>query len=103
MLQEYWKNVDHDDRCNKSSHTNYHFLDMSEKEERLHKLQTKTKVCQQRVKYLRERVNSLIQQKGLHGDLVEIMLESYPPDYFPHIFWEQQHCTAKLHNLKSMK
>lgn len=115
MLHRHWKDVETDDKCNPSSRTNYRYLNTPEKEERLHRLQAKTKVCQQRISYLRERVNSLIQERGiqvdegLQGDLVAIMddnaniVESHPPDSFLHIFWEQQHRAAKLHNSKSMK
>ena len=97
---------DHD-KTNPSSHTNYRFLDPSEKDECLHRFHTKAKL---QISRLKERVCIAIEQRGiqvhddLQSDLIAIMednnsnvINTYPPGSFRHIFWEQQHQASKLH------
>ena len=90
------------DKGHPSSHTSYRFLNTPEKIERLQRLYQQTKVQHQQVDRLRARLELVIEEQGveveseLHDDLVDIMAENtpmvmatYPPDSFAHIFWEQ--------------
>ena len=75
------------------------------------------KVCQQRVKRLRERLDRAIEERGvevdadLHDDLIKTMNEEntldlvnqYDPDSFQRIFWEQQQQAMKKKDSRSMR
>lgn len=79
-------------------------------------LRQKMNVSQKRVKRMKEKMERLIEKRGivvdsdLHNDLALTMEEStakigseHPPGSFPHIFWEQQYKAMKLTNARSMK
>lgn len=98
------------------SHTNLRYLNTPKRKERFSRLRVRSKVCQQQVKRLTEKIEKLIEEKGmvvsdeLNEDLVVTMDESapeiikqYPPGSFRRIFWEQQQRAASLKNSKSMK
>lgn len=104
------------ERTTADSHTNYRFLRTPEKDERMHQLHRKAKICQQRVNRLKVRLEAAVEQRGIlvdsafHHDLSSTMEENeaiisakYPPGSFPKIFWEQQHRASKLKDSRSMK
>lgn len=105
-----------DDSCQAESHTNLRFLSTPQRKVRFGRMRVRTKVCQQQSKRLRERLESVIGERGvqvteeLHEDLVTTMenstpgiVEQYPPDSFRRIFWEQQQCALSLKDARSMR
>lgn len=104
------------ERTDTASHTNYRFLSTPEKAERLHQLQRKTKVCKQKIQRMEVRLEKALERRGIqvdsafHDDLCSTMeeknvyvLDKYPPNSFPRIFWEQQHRASQLKDSRSMK
>ena len=81
------------------SHTNLCFLNYPQRKERFIRLHTKDKVCHQRLSRLREKIERMLQERGvqvtaeLHEDLVATMHDhmselkkKYPPGSFGRIF-----------------
>ena len=115
MLHRHLKSSE-TDSSHPESHTNYRFLGTPEKHERLQRLRQKARVLELHCKRTKERLERAIEERGtqvdadLHGDLSNIMIENsptvtetYPPDSFAHIFWEQQHKASLMKDSRSMK
>lgn len=98
------------------SHTNYRYFNTPEKKLKFQQLRSKTRVCVQREKRLRERLEKAVEERGvqvsddLHDDLSTTMEESataireqYSPESFQRIFWEQQYRAMQLKDSRSMR
>ena len=99
------------------SHANFRYLNTPQRKKRIERLHVCAKVCQQRVKRLRERLDRAIEERGvevdadLHDDLIKTMNEEntldlvnqYDPDSFQRIFWEQQQQAMKKKDSRSMR
>lgn len=99
-----------------SSHTNYRYFNTPEKVNRLEKLHKHARTSQQRIKRLKKKIASIVEDKGvevdkeIHEDLSSIMkenspkvTEAYPADSFARIFWEQQLKASAVKDARSMK
>lgn len=91
------------DASNPSSHTNLRYLTAPQMVERIQKLHKCARLNQQKAERLKKRIESLVDVNGvvlddvMHQDLTEVAKEStphieetYPPDSFARLFWEQQ-------------
>ena len=105
-----------ENRTNPDSHTNIRYLRTPEKRERLKRSRRETKICQQQIKFLEQKLEQEIEQHGvkvdpdLHEDLVATMseqqfnvFEQYPPGSFLRLFWEQQYSASQLKSSCGMK
>lgn len=105
-----------DERTHPSSHTNYSYLSTPEKDERLHRLHTQSKVAKLRITRLEKRIADFTDEDGEHlddelhddmnrmiADATEQVHHSYEPHTFQHLFWEQQRKAGSLKDSRSMK
>ena len=105
-----------DDDIQPKSNTNIRYMNTPQRKEKFSHLRVRNKVCQQQIKRLKEKVERLVEEKGvlvsteLNEDLVTTMedstqeiMDKYPPGSFRRIFWEQQQRATSLKNSRSMK
>ena len=105
-----------DDRTSPTSHTTYLCLTSKEKSERLHRLHSDKRACQQQVRRLQEAIDESILidgvtvDKELNGDLLQLMKNCTENVYsspkegtFERLFWDQQQKANSLENSKSMR
>ena len=98
------------------SHTNLRFLNTPQRKERFSRLKLKSKLCQQQLRRLEEKIERLVEARGievsedLHSDLAAMVEENSsevevmnPPNSFKRIFWQQQQRAASLKDSRSMK
>ena len=103
-------------RCDPHSHTNYRHLSTPEKIIRMKRLHTNSRVSQQRIKRLTEKLamrtelNGVIVDSDFQSDLslitkdaTAVVMEKHPPGSFERIFWEQQTKAHSMQNARSMK
>ena len=97
--------------CNPSSHTNYRFLNPTQKDKRMRQLH---KSVQAKTKALKRKLSNVIATEGLEmdseisDDLVYLMKQcasnaSSEKNSFQELFWKQQLKAANLKNKKSMR
>ncbi len=98
-------------------HTNYRCLSSTEKDQRMKRLHQQSRVIQQQVNRLKNKLEKVIEQRSnfvedeLHNDLSQIIKDNddsvkktFPlEDSFEQVFWESQKRAASLKNAKSMK
>jgi len=107
---------DKDDRVDPSSHATYSCLSALEKDERLHRLQTKYKISRLQISRLEKRISESIEKGGiqlgaeLNEDLSQIVTDStddiqsfYEPESFQCLFWDQQIKALSLTDKRSMR
>lgn len=114
MLSRHLKKDERPDATDASSRTNLRYLSIPQKVECIQQLHKSVRVSHQRAERLQNRIKSLVDKEGivvedeLHQDLTEIVQdntpkieESYPPDSFARLFWEQQTkaCRMKVSSL----
>ena len=105
-----------DDRTNPSSHTTYSCLTAEEKDERLRRLHCENKIAKLQVSRLEKKIMELVAtngiqlDNGLHDDMKEIVAEatneihqSFQPNTFQRLFWDQQRRASSLNDSRSMK
>ena len=89
---------------------------MEEKDERLRRLHYENKVAKLQVSRLEKKITELTATNGvqldseLHDDMKEMIAEatnkihqSFQPNTFQHLFWEQQQKASSLNDSRSMK
>ena len=98
------------------SHVNYCHLTPPELQERLSRLHSAARVVQRHISRLEERVSKVISDVGevvdddIHQGLTSIMseneasiYESFPPDSFGRIFWDQQMKALQVKSASGMR
>lgn len=121
VLNTMLSRLQHNDGCSgdsldPGSHTNYRFLNTPEKKARIQQLRKKVNKCQLQIKRLREKIEKLVDERGvevdraLHGDLASTMEDSaaeivaqYPQGSFARIFWEQHYESLKVKDARRMR
>ena len=105
-----------DDHTSPTSHTPYVHLTNEEMRERLHRMHSDKRGCQQQIRRLQEAIDQSILNDGvaldeeLHGDLLQLT-KSYTEKVhschkegtFERLFWDQQQTANSLKNSKSMR
>ena len=85
------------------SHTNYRYLQSSQKDERLTQLHNQARVDQQKIERLKMRIQKLVEERSvaidedINEELRDIILEktslisdTYPEGSFARLFWQNQ-------------
>ena len=104
------------DNTDISSHTNYRYLSPSERKERLRKLHNAIISSKKQLQQLKDRLAKSIDDAGfnvdqqMNDDLICIMKNNekqvkleFPPQSFPHLFWEQQMKAASAKDARAMR
>ena len=104
------------DRTAPNSHVNYRYLTDVEKDDRLKRMHTQQRVSKQQVKRLKDKLASIIEEKGIivdseiSQDLDTIMAENtpevaqaFPENSFERLFWEQQQKALSCKDSKQMR
>jgi len=117
MLNQHNKQLESTNDCTSiDSHTNYRYLSPSEKEERLHKLHNAIISSRRQLQHLKDKLTKSINDTGvdvdqqMNEDLLCIMKKNeqqvnleFSPQYFPHLFWEQQMKAASVKDARGMR
>ena len=85
-----------------SSHATYSSLTSAEKDTRMKNLHSSVKLCEKRVKCLREKLDMALETRGVTDDSItddiesimsdssKTVLEEFPEGSFGQLFWQQQ-------------
>ena len=105
-----------DERVHPSSHTNYSYLSIPEKDERLHRLHTQSKISRLHIARLEKKLLESIEESGvpldqdLDEDMKQIIADTseeidqrYHPQSFQRLFWDQQRKACSLSDKRSMR